>query len=112
MDYNVNFGYKGETFFGQKKIAPPGTNLQDTIDKEFLHQMDQLNELLDDPRALEKLENETLVCECFCVNVGDIRSVCAELGTVELELLRATFSMGSGCGSCIKKSDYWINRVL
>ncbi len=82
------------------------------MDKEFLRQIDQVNELIERQDSLEKLDDETLICECFCVNVGDIRNACMQDQVVDIELLSATFSLGLGCQSCVKRKDYWINRIF
>lgn len=76
------------------------------MDREFLRQIDSLDDLLAD----EKLEDEVLICECFCVSVKDIRETCA--GKVDLELLQDQFSMGLGCQSCLKRKDSWIHKIF
>ncbi len=78
------------------------------MDKDFLHLMENVDELI--ARPAEKLEDEALICECFCVSAGDIRS----LGTtsVDLEILKDHFNMGQGCQSCIKNKDTWINKIF
>lgn len=82
------------------------------MDEEFLRDIDQVKELLTDASRLEKLEDDTLICECFCVNVGDIRRTCAEKGEVDLEQLKTIFGLGTGCATCLNKKDYWINRIF
>lgn len=82
------------------------------MDKEFLRQIDQVSELISDQRALDELADETLICECFCVSVGDIRNICRNEQRVDLALLKTTLGMGTGCGSCIKNKDYWIDRIF
>lgn len=82
------------------------------MDKEFLRQIDQVNELISDQRPLDELDDETLICECFCVSVGDIRIICGHEQKVDLELLKTVLGMGTGCGSCIKNKDYWIDRIF
>lgn len=81
------------------------------MDKEFFRQIDQVSELLAESRH-ELLDDEVLICECFCVNVRDIREVCAEQGIVDLETLKAAYGLGTGCQTCIKKQDTWINRIF
>jgi NAD(P)H-nitrite reductase large subunit len=82
------------------------------MDKEFLHQIDQVSELISDPQATEILDDEALICECFCVNVGDIRRLCSNVQKVDIDLLSATFEMGHGCRSCLNRKDYWVNRIF
>lgn len=81
------------------------------MDKEFLRQIDQADELLAQSLP-EKLADETLICECFCVNVRDIREACAGQGEVDLDLLRRKFSMGEGCQSCMKAASEWVNKIF
>jgi NAD(P)H-nitrite reductase large subunit len=78
------------------------------MDKEILHLIESVDQLIPDQQ--EKLDGETLICECFCVNVSDIRAVCDSV--VDLELLATTYNMGSGCQSCIKRRDSWINNIF
>ncbi len=81
------------------------------MDKEFLRQIDQASELLTQSQD-QKLEDEVLICECFCVNVRDIREACVEQGEVNLDLLRKRFSMGEGCQSCMKAAPEWVNKIF
>jgi NAD(P)H-nitrite reductase large subunit len=76
------------------------------MDKEFLRQIDSLDELL----PAEKLEDEILICECFCVSAGDIRKICSQ--EVDLQLLQVRFNLGQGCHSCLKNSDNWVNKIF
>ena len=78
------------------------------MDKEFLRLIESVDELL--PPTEAKLDDETLICECFCVSAKDIRDVC--LAKVDLDLLEDQFSMGQGCRSCIKQKDSWINKIF
>ena len=81
------------------------------MDKEFLRQIDQASELLTQV-ASEKLTDDVLICECFCVNVRDIREACSGTGEVNLEVLRERFSLGEGCKSCVKAAPDWINKIF
>ncbi len=78
------------------------------MDKEFLSQIDGLGELIPDP----KLENEIIICECFCVNVADIRELCADQKQVDVNLLESTYSFGQGCQSCVKKIESWVHNIF
>jgi NAD(P)H-nitrite reductase large subunit len=78
------------------------------MDKEFLRLIETVDELI--PRPSEKLDDEVLICECFCVNVGDIRSLCST--EVDLDLLKDRLNLGGGCGSCLKNRDSWINKIF
>jgi NAD(P)H-nitrite reductase large subunit len=82
------------------------------MNKEFFQQIDQVNELISDHLYSEKLDDETLICECFCINVADIRRACAGQQAVNLELLSTDFNLGKSCRSCLDKKSYWISRVF
>jgi len=112
MDTNSVWGYKCATLFQRRKS---GVLLSETrvknMDKEFLRQVDQADEFLTQ-NLPEKLTDDVLICECFCVNVRDIREACAELGEVNLDLLRTRFSMGEGCQGCMKSASEWMNKIF
>lgn len=78
------------------------------MDKDFLRLMENVDELIAPPT--EKLDDETLICECFCVSAGDIRNLCTD--SVDLDLLKDRFNMGQGCQTCIKNKDTWINKIF
>ena len=78
------------------------------MDKDILRLMETVDELI--PRPTDKLDDDTLICECFCVSAGDIREVCS--GYVDLDLLKARFNFGGGCQTCLKNKDSWINRIF
>lgn len=78
------------------------------MDKDFLHQIENVDELI--PRPEEKLDDETLICECFCVSALDIRETCTNF--VDLDLLKKRFNLGEGCQSCLKNKDTWINKIF
>lgn len=80
------------------------------MDKEFLSQIDRVDELL--PSAPEKLNNEVLICECFCVSVADIREACHDIQKVDLKLLQDNFSLGHGCQGCLKRIDSWLHKIF
>jgi hypothetical protein len=78
------------------------------MDKEILHLMDSVSELI--PQVIEKLGEDDLICECFCVNAAMIREVCPD--HIDLSLLGAKLNLGNGCQSCLKRKEDWINRIL
>lgn len=84
---------------------------QNEMDKDFLRQIDDVEALLPDAEA-EKLSDDVLICECFCVSVGDIRMACAEAGTVDVDLLQQRFDLGKSCQSCLKRLDSWIHKIF
>lgn len=78
------------------------------MDKEFLRLIETVDELI--PRPIEKLDDEALICECFCVSAGDIRDVCSK--EIDLDLLKDRLNLGSGCQSCLKRKDDWIDKIF
>jgi NAD(P)H-nitrite reductase large subunit len=79
------------------------------MDKEFLSQIDRIDELIS---RSEKLEDDILICECHCVNVGDIKSVCANEQVFDLEKVQEKFDLGRGCQECLKRIDSWVNNIF
>ena len=61
------------------------------MDEEFLNQIDRVDELVS---STEKLDDDVLICECFCVNVGDIKEVCLSLKTFDLKLQSRAWPSG------------------
>ena len=80
------------------------------MDKEFLKQIDHMGDLI--PEVEEKLDNEVLICECFCVSARDIREAFADTQIVDLQLLQDTLNLGHGCQSCMKNKDTWIHKIF
>jgi NAD(P)H-nitrite reductase large subunit len=78
------------------------------MDKEFLSQIDQLQDLI--PEDL--LQDEVLICECFCVSVADIRSACGNEKIVDVAKLESKFGLGTGCQSCLKRTGTWIHNIF
>lgn len=78
------------------------------MDKEFLRLMENLDELIE--HQDEKLEDDHLICECFCVSAGDIRQLCVD--KVDLDLIQSEFGLGQSCGNCLKNKDSWINKIF
>lgn len=78
------------------------------LDEDFLLQITNMAELLPEPHEL--LDDDCLICECFCVSAGDIRKVSSE--TVDLTLLKAKFHLGTGCQSCIKNFESWKDKIF
>lgn len=78
------------------------------MDKEFLYLIDNLEDLI--PGVINKLDGNILICECFCVSADDIRNL--QLTEIDLELLKTKFNLGAGCGSCLKKKEDWIDKIL
>jgi len=81
------------------------------MDEEFLSQIDHVAEFLPDPHD-KKLDDEVLICECFCVSVRDIRTACAHLHEVDLRLLQENLSLGHGCQTCLRHLDSWVTKIF
>ena len=80
------------------------------MDKDFLTQIDNLDELIGPPKNL--LDDNVLICECFCVSVGDIREVCAATRVVDVEKLQDSFHFSQGCGTCLRRKNEWIDLIF
>ena len=78
------------------------------MDKEILSQIDRVDELIS---STEKLDGEVLICECFCVNVADIRDVCRHTQAFDLKTVQDKFNLGQGCQGCLKEIDTWVNKI-
>jgi NAD(P)H-nitrite reductase large subunit len=85
------------------------TVVEQDFDSEFLTQIDQVDELIS---STDKLDDETLICECFCVNVADIRQLCDEHKELDLEKVQSEFNLGQGCQGCLKRIDSWVNKIF
>ena len=79
------------------------------MDEEFLSQIDQVAELIS---TTEKLDEDVLICECFCVNVGDIKEVCQSLKNFDLKTVQDSFNLGYGCQGCLKRIDTWVYKIF
>jgi NAD(P)H-nitrite reductase large subunit len=78
------------------------------MDREILRLIDDVDELI--VRPPEKLDDDDLICECFCVSAGDIRTLCET--EVDLRIIQEKFRLGLGCQSCLKSKDDWMNRIF
>ncbi len=58
------------------------------------------------------LHDDVIICECFCVNAGDIRKMFEAEKEVDFDKLRSVFGFGEGCKSCLKNQDYWKNNIF
>ena len=79
------------------------------MDKDFFSLIDRLDELV---ATTELLSDETLICECFCVNVADIRESCRFKGVFDLKTVQDRFNLGNGCQGCLKEFDTWVNKIF
>lgn len=80
------------------------------MEEEFLSLIDRVEDLYSQP--VEKLKNEVLICECFCVDAGDIRDACGTIQKVDLETLQRDFNLGNGCQGCLKRINSWVDKIF
>lgn len=78
------------------------------MEKDFIEQIENLEDLIGFQE--KKLDEDCLICECFCVNVRDIRERCET--QVDFDLLAREFSLGLGCQSCLKNKNAWVDRIF
>lgn len=90
----------------EKSGKPPQRNMEPK-DEDMLAALEALGEWV-----TPTLSEETLICECYCVSVLDIRQHCADIGVVDLVLLSQEFGMGAGCGQCVKDFTNWKKLVF
>jgi NAD(P)H-nitrite reductase large subunit len=57
------------------------------------------------------LPDDFLVCECFSVSVGDIRERFKVAEKITLVALTTEFCMGTGCKTCFKNKEDWVNKI-
>lgn len=79
------------------------------MSREIIHLMENLESLI--PETIEKLSDEFLICECFCVSAGDIRGLYTQ-GKPSVEQLIQVFGLGTGCQGCLNRKDDWINKLF
>ncbi len=58
------------------------------------------------------LAEDTLICECYCVSVLDIREACATNRQVDLAALQSRFGLGTGCGQCVRDFANWKTKIF
>jgi bacterioferritin-associated ferredoxin len=77
-------------------------------------QSDQpIYESVDDERVLKDFwsEEDTLICECYCISANEVRDYFAQDSEVTLEKVLNAFPIGKGCGSCMKNKT-WFDNIL
>ena len=108
MDINPAQGYKRATLF-LRMLESFCAVTETKMDKDFLNQIDRLDELVS---STEKLDDDVLICECFCVNVADIKDVCQKSQAFDLKTVQENFNLGHGCQGCLKSIDSWVNKIF
>lgn len=81
------------------------------MDKDFLHNIDNLAHIVS-WQDQELLADEILICECNCINVGTIRKTLTGKEELNPKVLKEKLNLGSGCNSCIKSLDSWMDKVF
>lgn len=77
--------------------------------EEILTAIENWDELLE-TRSNKKLDDEIIICECFCVNVADIRAI--QKKEVNIESLKKSLGLGTGCTSCLKTTHNWKDKIF
>ncbi len=81
--------------------------METELDKEWREAQEALREL-----NAPSLSEEALICECYCVSVGDIREAFKDSRKVDVSLLTSRFGLGTGCGKCLRESENWIKLIF
>lgn len=85
-----------------------------SISKDLLEEFNDYKDAIGD-LCTNRLDDECLICECFCVNVADLRSRLQdikELNEATIALLSREYGLGNGCGSCLKNKEMWKDRIF
>jgi bacterioferritin-associated ferredoxin len=77
---------------------------------EIYREIDRVSEYLPDQPQL--IPDDELICECNCVSAATIRKEFAKSKHVDLGLLKRKYLLGSGCATCLKAKDEWLNRLF
>jgi len=77
------------------------------LDHEISEAQDALSDWLS-----ASLPDDALVCECYCVSALDIRQSLSPEQSIDLEVLREKFGLGSGCGRCLIEKETWVKQIV
>jgi bacterioferritin-associated ferredoxin len=110
IDNNAPLGYKPSTLFSSSGESLFCSVIERKMDREFLGLIDRVDELLATPT--EKLEDDVLICECFCVSAGDIRRIMGDDQYLDLARLQKDLSLGQGCQGCLKSAENWFKKIF
>jgi hypothetical protein len=97
-----------QLFFKNERLLIRAAPKEYDMDRDFFRLIDSVDELV--PPRTARLDDEILICECFCVNAADIRELCET--SVDLDLLKVRLNLGEGCRSCLKRKDDWIDKIF
>lgn len=111
MDFNSYESYNPATLFKNERWMICFAAIESRMDNDFFQQIDNVKDLFRVP-SHDLLDEEVLICECFCVNVRDIRETCSASQTVDLQVLQEKLSLGHGCRTCIKNVEFWKDKIF
>ena len=80
------------------------------LELELLSEARELLEVDSNKPTHKKLDENTLICECMCISVKDIRDFIKE-DEINLSILSKELKLGSGCSSCFKSFNQWKDRI-
>lgn len=79
------------------------------MDEDFLNTIDNYYDLIADNS--NKMHDDELICECFCVSLKDIKAHMKHNGEICLEALKDELNMGKSCANCIKNASSWMKNL-
>ncbi len=62
-------------------------------------------------KSHEKFNENTLICECMCLTLGDIRDFIDGKSEISLKTMTEELGLGSGCSNCLKSFKQWKEKV-
>jgi bacterioferritin-associated ferredoxin len=80
------------------------------LERELLSEARELLEVNSNKPDLIKLDEDTLICECMCISVKDIRDLIKK-DEISLSILSKELKLGSGCSSCFKSFNQWKDKI-
>lgn len=84
------------------------------MESEELEALLELREFQFRQKSQENLSDDSLICECKCISVGDIREalLTGKIEAVDLNYLKVHLGLGSGCSSCLKSFECWKSKIF
>lgn len=80
------------------------------MDEEFLNHIDEFHK--SQLKAESLLKDNYLICECNCINVGNIRDFFNEESQFSIEKMKDSLNAGSGCGQCLANKEDWFKKIF
>lgn len=59
-----------------------------------------------------QISDDVLICECFCVDVKDIKESFNKLNDFDINILVKKFGFSTGCTSCLKGLDKKLEHIF